>query len=80
MRKRVRREQPLCAHCTKPKAWTQLDHIKALTHGGTNHRSNLQGLCDDCHKAKTIKDMGYRDASCDATGNPTAPGHHWNTG
>lgn len=38
----------------------ELDHIKPLYKGGTDDRDNLQGLCPDCHAAKTARDMGQR--------------------
>lgn len=31
----------------------QIDHIKELRNGGTNHRCNLQALCPSCHARKT---------------------------
>ena len=31
----------------------EIDHIQELADGGSNERSNLQGLCKDCHKFKT---------------------------
>lgn len=84
LRERVRREQPLCAHCKaegKVSRWTELDHIIPLEHGGTNHRDNLQGLCTPHHKAKTAADRGYQSAgACDAQGNPLDPEHAWNKG
>lgn len=56
---------PLCVMCeakTPPRITlaTQLDHILALTNGGTNSDDNYQGLCDECHKDKTAKDKGHR--------------------
>ena len=60
---------PLCEHCrtAKPsrvRLATQLDHIKPLEQGGDDFdcddEHNRQGLCDECHEAKTAKDMGYR--------------------
>lgn len=35
----------------------EIDHILALSLGGTNQRSNLQVLCYECHKTKTRFDM-----------------------
>jgi 5-methylcytosine-specific restriction protein A len=54
---------PLCVECYKldrVRLATQLDHIKALTNGGTDTADNRQGLCAQCHAAKTARDMGYR--------------------
>ncbi len=50
-----------CLRKTPPvtRIWTQLDHIVALTNGGTNDDSNREGLCDECTKAKTARDLGH---------------------
>lgn len=66
IRERVLAANPLCVHCeakgiTRPA--TQVDHIVALHNGGEEHPyddSNRQGLCDDCHAAKTAVDLGLR--------------------
>jgi 5-methylcytosine-specific restriction protein A len=80
---------PLCEHCrtAKPprvRLATQLDHIKPLEDGGDDFdcddEQNRQGLCDDCHAAKTAKDRGYRPLGGDANGFPTDPAHPWNGG
>lgn len=34
----------------------EVDHIRALEDGGTNHPDNLQALCRNCHGKKTVKD------------------------
>lgn len=52
---------PLCVHCLKQGRTTEateVDHITPLYKGGTYDPSNLQGLCSDCHKAKTRADLG----------------------
>jgi 5-methylcytosine-specific restriction protein A len=54
---------PLCVRCEAKgvvRIATQLDHKVALTNGGTDTHDNRQGLCAECHKAKTSEDMGYR--------------------
>ena len=61
LRTRLLSDNPLCVVCqgngiTTPA--TELDHIKALGHGGTNDVDNLQGLCRNCHDDKTRADMG----------------------
>jgi 5-methylcytosine-specific restriction endonuclease McrA len=38
----------------------ELDHIEPLHAGGLDIPTNRQGLCEECHKAKTIKDLGYK--------------------
>lgn len=64
---RIRRfvllEQPLCRTCTARgvvRASTEVDHIKPLHQGGTDDRENLQGLCSDCHDAKTRQEQGHK--------------------
>lgn len=56
LRLELMRRQPLCAECTKRgvvRPTTQRDHIVPLAQGGTEDDSNIQGLCDDCHDAKS---------------------------
>ncbi len=59
MRDRILGANPLCAMCRAALA-TEMDHIVALTNGGTNDQDNLQGLCAACHEVKTLKDLGRR--------------------
>ncbi len=40
-------------------AW-QIDHRVALINGGGNRESNLQVLCDWCHKPKTVFDIAEK--------------------
>jgi len=59
----------------------ELDHVLALSSGGTNDRDNLVGRCKRHHLIKTARDMGHRvkpAKGCDAHGWPTEPGHSWN--
>lgn len=47
---------PLCAECKRQgrvTLATQRDHIKSLGEGGEDIDSNVQGLCFDCHEAKS---------------------------
>jgi len=56
MREERKRDAPLCVECAKVgivRLWDKLDHIVPLEEGGTNDPSNLQGLCDEHHDAKT---------------------------
>lgn len=55
---------PLCVHCKQQGRTTPVDewdHIVPLEAGGLDVVSNLQGLCLDCHKAKTAQDRGYKN-------------------
>lgn len=38
----------------------EVDHIRALMNGGSNNKSNLATLCDDCHTIKTRLDSSLR--------------------
>lgn len=55
IRERHLRAHPMCALCHVRPA-TELDHIKALCNGGTDTDDNRQGLCHDCHAAKSVRD------------------------
>jgi 5-methylcytosine-specific restriction enzyme A len=53
---------PLCVICLakgRVAPATELDHIIALMHGGTE-QDNYQALCRDCHQDKSAKDKGNR--------------------
>lgn len=80
----VKHEEPLCRPCkarAKISATTQVDHIVPKAKGGTDDRSNLQGICDDCHALKTAHEQGAPMRSgCDANGLPADPAHPWNRG
>lgn len=44
-----------CAKCQEQLTATfEVDHVKELQHGGTNHVSNLEALCRECHGQKTL--------------------------
>lgn len=54
---------PLCVHCEakgRIRLATELDHTVALANGGKDEPGNRQGLCAECHEAKTRLDLGYR--------------------
>jgi len=56
MRAQVLREEPLCRACAdlgRITATEVADHIVPKAEGGTDERSNYQGLCGRCHKGKT---------------------------
>lgn len=49
--------EPLCRECTKhgfTTIATVRDHIVPLAEGGQDDDSNIQPLCDDCHREKTL--------------------------
>lgn len=56
-RARLFEREPLCVLC-KPRglvaAATQRDHIIPLAEGGKDEDANIQGLCDACHREKTL--------------------------
>jgi 5-methylcytosine-specific restriction protein A len=56
-RAQVLAEEPLCRACLeagRTTASTRVDHIKPLSEGGTDERSNKQGLCIPCHDKKSV--------------------------
>lgn len=62
IRKRWFDAHPLCVICEREdrvRVATELDHIKRLEDGGLDDDSNRQGLCHECHLAKTLKEKGY---------------------
>jgi hypothetical protein len=48
----------VCESRGRVSATVEVDHIRALHDGGTNARENLQGLCAECHKAKSRAELG----------------------
>jgi len=55
----LRRDGGLCQPCLRTRRVTrasQVDHIKPKAEGGTDDESNLQSICDACHKAKTARE------------------------
>jgi 5-methylcytosine-specific restriction protein A len=75
---------PLCVLCLaadppRIRVATELDHRIPLHKGGADDSTNRQGLCKECHAAKTSVDRGWAPAAaCDANGLPLDPRHHWN--
>ena len=45
-----------CQNCKRVTDKLECDHIINTAQGGTDDESNLQSLCVDCHKAKTLKE------------------------
>jgi 5-methylcytosine-specific restriction protein A len=63
IRKRRLAQSPLCVECLSHGLYieaTQVDHIKALSNGGTDTDDNVQSLCAKHHDAKTAQDLGYK--------------------
>lgn len=59
----LKRDRHLCIPCLmggRPTPATQVDHIKPKAKGGTDDPTNLQSICDDCHKLKTAVDEGRK--------------------
>lgn len=57
LRDRLLRGQPLCVLCAQEGrmgAATDRDHIIPLAEGGSDTDENVQALCKDCHRAKTL--------------------------
>ena len=56
--------KPFCVHCEQQGKTTiarELDHIIPLSKGGEDIEDNWQGLCIECHKAKTRQDNGWKE-------------------
>ena len=37
----------------------EVDHVKAIRHGGGHEDANLQALCKECHSSKTAKEVNF---------------------
>ena len=70
LRQSVMAAEPLCRECKvkgKVTAATELDHIVPKAKGGTDDRSNVQPLCAEHHRAKSLRESAeaqgrtYRD-------------------
>jgi 5-methylcytosine-specific restriction protein A len=49
-------EEPVCRKCLEQGRTREskvVDHIKPLSEGGSDERTNKQGLCQPCHDAKS---------------------------
>lgn len=49
---RILTRDPLCRACHRARS-TEVDHLIPRSRGGTDHPTNLQGLCPTCHARKT---------------------------
>lgn len=57
----LKRDNYLCVKCAvagRVAEATDVDHIKAKAHGGTDDPDNLQSLCAPCHREKTATEGG----------------------
>ncbi|WP_080971287.1 HNH endonuclease signature motif containing protein [Haemophilus parainfluenzae] len=53
------RDNYLCQECLKQGRFvtaTTVDHITPKAHGGSDDLTNLQSLCNSCHKFKTARE------------------------
>jgi 5-methylcytosine-specific restriction protein A len=71
LRRQVLREEPVCRTCCS-RLTTICDHIRPLSRGGLTVRANLQGLCDECGRAKTGRE-GRAARSTFASGHTAGP-------
>lgn len=58
-RARILKSEPLCRQCRKDGravVATTVDHIVPKHKGGGDEDTNLQPLCNPCHKAKTARE------------------------
>jgi len=65
LREQLFTENPLCVMCQaagRVRLATERDHIIPLSKTKHDEATNegVQGLCAECHEAKTAKDMGWR--------------------
>jgi 5-methylcytosine-specific restriction protein A len=66
-RRQVLARDPICKVCDKALS-TEVDHIVPLTDGGDPYRlDGLQGICTDCHQAKTAAENARRGRGTVAT-------------
>lgn len=55
----LERDRYLCRECLSKGLYvsaTTVDHIIAKAHGGSDDLSNLQSLCEQCHRMKTARE------------------------
>ena len=50
---------PICMVCQKAPS-TAVDHITPKARGGDDADSNLQGICEACHTAKTNREKNLQ--------------------
>jgi len=80
----LKRDKGLCQPCLRTDGVltlaTEVDHIKPKYLGGTEDWANLQAICTDCHREKTLreaadarKNEGQEALSFDPEGRPIWP-------
>lgn len=55
------RDKWLCQPCLRLNRYTEateVDHIICQAKGGKDHHANLEAICAECHKTKTLRDAG----------------------
>jgi 5-methylcytosine-specific restriction endonuclease McrA len=65
----INRDGPLCRSCStdiRVVASAHMDHVIALKDGGVDDISNMQLLCEECHKLKSAAEATARAARGDA--------------
>lgn len=64
VRQRIfKRDCGLCQVCQaegRTRVGNEIDHIIAVTNGGTDDEDNLQVICSECHLEKNDKDLGHK--------------------
>ena len=80
LRASVLQEQPMCADCEARGLLVPASEVHHINDDACdNTRSNLVGLCKQCHSRHTAHDQGFNvPMGCDVTGKPLNPHHHWN--
>ena len=82
------RDGGICQPCLKLGSvhpGTEVDHRTPKAQGGTDDDDNLQTICKDAHRAKTVVEALHArglaaprpSAACSASGLPTDPSHPW---
>lgn len=59
----MQRDKYLCQVCLQDGRFTEateVDHVIALSRGGTDSLTNLQAICTACHRRKTAADRAGR--------------------
>ena len=76
LRELVLNEEPICRNCRRAPS-TEVDHIIPKRRGGTDDRSNLQGLCSICHGSKRSREgVGGGRSMCQSRLDPRVSSSH----